>query len=157
MPKFIRFLNIFLCKLPFSEYLKEPNLWYWDFHLCFKRWWIHRTWYALWKCILFWIFLWHYISKETYQAPKLLLSFLKSYLKLFHSLPSTWTLLKGFIPNSKSMYTSKDEWNLDIFKHIFHTWGLGTAKVQKYLILPYFCDRDAIFDIKLLSEETNGK
>ena len=44
-----------------------------------------------------------------------------------------------------------------IFKHIFHAWGLGSAEVQKYPILPYFCDGDAIFDIKLLSEKTNEK
>ena len=35
--------------------------------------------------------------------------------------------------------------------------GLGGAEVQKYSILPYFCDGDAIFDIVLLSEETNEK
>ena len=101
-------------------------------------------------------FLWHYISKETYQAPKLLLSFLKSYLKLFHSLPSTWTSLKGFIPNSKSIFQKMNE--ILTFSNTISTHGgLGGAEVQKYSILPYFCDGDAIFDIVLLSEETNEK
>ena len=80
---------------------------------------------------------------------------------LFKALPQStihgaWTSLKKFIPNSQRILQKMNE--ILTFSNTISTHGgLGGAEVQKYSILPYFCDGDAIFDIVLLSEETNEK